>query len=325
MTNADHQFPVDMQAGLAEFEQRADEIFKPFATSIEARPNPSRIYHYTNDVGLQGILRSGALWLSDIFDLNDPSELRHGFSQATDILKELAASGPPEAQRFALDFERFLTDGGIEDAAHYFVCCFSKESDELGQWRAYADNGRGYSLGFDATALESAYMQGDGVSKGARSDFPITYDDAQLAALQRPLFKAAMPLISLPAQRSLVPKQIRNYMQTLSEHLSRRALLQVLAFKHPGYKNEAEYRFLQIFPTDQPVPEVLYRSRPYSLIRYREFNWRSASPRMLSSITIGPAADPIKGPQYARDCLRAFHPFPDSVEIVHSEIPYRAV
>jgi hypothetical protein len=33
---------------------------------------PPIIYHYTNDAGLRGILESGKLWLTDIFDLNDP-------------------------------------------------------------------------------------------------------------------------------------------------------------------------------------------------------------------------------------------------------------
>ena len=46
--------------------------------------------------------------------------------------------------------------GGIEQVAHFFVCCFSKAEEDLGQWRAYADNGRGYSIGFDAHMLEQA-------------------------------------------------------------------------------------------------------------------------------------------------------------------------
>ena len=32
--------------------------------------------------------------------------------------------------------------GHIEGIAHFFVCCFSQNGDELGQWRAYADDGR---------------------------------------------------------------------------------------------------------------------------------------------------------------------------------------
>ena len=38
---------------------------------------------------------------------------------------------------------------------------------------------------------------------------------------------------------------------------------------------------------------------------------------------IGPAGDPIKGTRFIKDCLAAFHPQPDHVEIVYSKIPYR--
>jgi hypothetical protein len=65
------------------------------------------IYHYTNSAGLKGILESGNLWFSDIFGLNDPSELRHGLGCAIDILK---------AQRFDID-------AGIE----------AGDGDDLGQ------------------------------------------------------------------------------------------------------------------------------------------------------------------------------------------------
>jgi hypothetical protein len=325
MTKDDDIIPRDMRDVLEEFAAKAAAIITPFATVVEALPLPSHVYHYTNDAGLQGILHSGTLWLTDIFDLNDPSELRHGFAQATRILKGRAAAGPPESDLFAGQFERFLIDGGIEAAAHFFVCSFSKSGDELGQWRAYADNGRGYSLGFDPKLLEDGFTKKDGVPIAANSTFPVTYDDAELAGLQHHLMDEAFPLISLPRGRGLSPSQINAYMGDLLVYLSVEALRQVLFFKHHAYRSEAEYRFLEVFHADQPPPAALYRNRPYALVRYREYDWRAAVARALRQIVIGPSADPIKAPQFARDCLKAFHPRPQDVEVVNSEIPYRAV
>jgi len=325
MTNANDSFPADMVQALDEFDQRADAITNLFTASLDQERLPSLIYHYTNDAGLEGILRSGTLWLTDIFDLNDPSELRHGCSQLVRILKERAAEGPREAQVFAEALERFLLNGGIEASAHYFVCSFSKSGDELGQWRAYADNGRGFAIGFDSKALVGAFDAEDRARNLPNSSFAVTYSDDVLATLQRKLIDEAMPVISLPRGKELTPDEINTYMDALLVRVSADAMSQVILFKHEAYKNEAEYRFLQVFRGDQPVPEGHHRTRPYRLIRYREFNWQGPAANALWQIVTGPAADPIKGPKFARDCLRAYHPSlpPDEV-IVRSTIPYRA-
>jgi hypothetical protein len=136
MAEADDTVLREGRDALEEFAGEAMRIVTSFVTELEALPIPPRIYRYTNDAGLLAILRSGTLWLTDIFDLNDPSELRHGFEQAAKILTERAATGARETQYFAKEFERFLLAGGVEAAAHFFVCSFSKWGDELGQWRA---------------------------------------------------------------------------------------------------------------------------------------------------------------------------------------------
>jgi hypothetical protein len=122
---------------------------------------------------LKGILETGEIWLTDIFSLNDPSELRHGLSHALKILNTKAATGPPESKIFAKDFGAFTQQGGIQRSAHYFMCSFSSCGDDLGQWRAYADNGRGYALGFDGKGLEKAFDK-QGRAPILRA-LPITY------------------------------------------------------------------------------------------------------------------------------------------------------
>lgn len=93
-------------------------------------------------------------------------------------------------------------------------------------------------------------------------------------------------------------------------------------FKHEAYKNESEYRFLQIHSADAPPPEAKLRSCPYSLVKYREFDWRSVAAGALKEIVIGPAADRDKAVQFAKDCLRSFHG--TVFEPFHSRIPYKA-
>jgi len=129
-------------------------------------------------------------------------------------------------------------------------------------------------------------------------------------------------LISLPRGQGLQSAAINVYMAELQMLLTLHTLRTSLFFKHEAYINEQEYRFLQIHRGAQTPPEVKLKVRPYSLVRYREFDWKSVAATALKQIVIGPAADNEKAPQFARDCLRSF--YHGAVEITGSEIPYRA-
>lgn len=312
----------DMRAEVDKFDAAALETIKSIGRALNAGEPPPIIYHYTNDAGLRGILKSGKLWLTDIFNLNDPSELSHGFSHAVSILSKKAADGHRWTKVFAQAFEKLATQGELQASAHFFVGSFSSSGDELGQWRAYADNGRGYTLGFDTKVLESAFAGASDNSRYSTNTFPVTYDDAQLAGIHQKLVEMIFPLITLPSGRQPLPEVTTEYLTELSVVLARHVAQSALFYKHEAYSNEKEYRFLQLHRADMPPPEVKFRARLYSSVRYREFDWRSVAPDALKRIVIGPSADHQKAIQF-RDCLRSFHA--GEVEIAFSKIPYRAV
>lgn len=170
---------------------------------MEAQATPPVLYHYTNDAGLKGILDTGKLWLTSIFDLNYPSELNHGFSRAVEILKTKAANGPRAAQMFPEDIETFGLKGGVQRAAHYFISSFSSRGDDLGQWRAYADNGRGYALGFESRLIEDGFTKDRGVAIPNNSAFHVSYQDHQLTELLSEIIEHVFGLISMPRGRKL--------------------------------------------------------------------------------------------------------------------------
>ncbi len=305
--------PLELQIELDNFGYEADQIIESFFVAVK-REQPQIIYHYTDDIGLRGILESGQLWLTDAFNLNDPSELRPGFSHAVDILNRKADD--ELSKTFAEQFAAFGSQGGIEKSAHYFICSFSSCGDDLGQWRAYADKGRGYALGFDGQALQDAFM----AMHPSNRTSPITYQDDQLLDIQGKIIEQIFDLIILPRKRRLERCVFHRYMRELLVSLTRRALLAALLFKHQAYENEKEHRFLQIY--GDPAPEEKFRARPYSFVRYIEFDWRSAAPEALKRIVVGPAGGQ-KASQFGIDCLRRFHDDRE-VEIAAYRIPYRA-
>jgi hypothetical protein len=312
--------PPDMRRALREFDRKADDIARALAADVEKQAPPQMIYHYTNAAGLAGILASGRVWVSDVFSLNDPSELSHGFSQLTALLRGRIDESRPETKIFSQYFDAFLHQGGIQAAAHFFAGSFSSAGDDLTQWRAYADNGRGYALAFDTKTLENAFVLLDGAPNPNNSTFPVAYDDARLAAVYLQLVEMALPLVSAPRGRDLENAAIRAYMSELSVSLSMHAVRAALFFKHEGYRHEQEYRFFQIFRADAPPPAVLLRGNPP--IRYREFDWRAAAPTALNKIGVGPAADFERASRFATECLRKANLV--GIDIGRSTIPYRA-
>jgi Protein of unknown function (DUF2971) len=173
--------PADMANTIREFWASAQTIVNSYHEKLVEQPPPKLIYHYTDDKGLYGILSTGKIRFTDIFRLNDPSELKHGVGQAVNLLKQMAENAPREVQEFSEPLASFL-NSNLEGIANLFVCSFSTADDELGQWRAYADDGRGYALGFDAASLERAFGKSDAKH---HSTFPVNYEEAELHSLHK--------------------------------------------------------------------------------------------------------------------------------------------
>src|SRR6266436_1255367 len=112
MPRTDPLIPRDMAKAITRYDAQATKILQAFVNTVEARKASPVLYHYTNDTGLAGIIESGKLWFSDIFALNDPSELRHGLGIAIDLLKSRTTKERPEIDVFARQVERFDTDAG---------------------------------------------------------------------------------------------------------------------------------------------------------------------------------------------------------------------
>jgi hypothetical protein len=313
-------YPQDMRDALDVFCRKAQNLVVKWVKTL-SEPAPL-IYHHTNDVGLRGILETGQLWLTDIFKLNDPSEVYYGFSRAVDILKIKVASGPPECIRFADGLIAFVERNEIEKLGHYLICSFSSCGDDLGQWRAYGDDGRGYALGFDAEVLGDEYTSCGAQLENTES-FPITYNDAELDRMLGRIIDLMLPLVSSPVGKHLDKISCLAYLADLCTWLTVYALRFSLFFKHYAYENEQEYRFLEFYGANMVPANVKLRGRPYSLIRYREFDWRRVGDKALREIVMGPAADRKKSSQFAKDCLRLSNA--RNVRIIFSAIPYRTV
>jgi hypothetical protein len=112
---------------------------------------PDTLYHYTKADAFISIVTSGKMRATHYAYLNDSEEYKGGLALIGETLRSL---GEHEIEFRQLHDE--LVVSLERDASHPespYVISFSEEGNLLSQWRAYADNGAGYSFGLEAFIL----------------------------------------------------------------------------------------------------------------------------------------------------------------------------
>lgn len=131
------------------------------------------IFHYTNVNGALGILRSGKLWFTERRHLNDPSEVSH----AVDMMREVLSTSPNILNHFNQNTDNTLM------SSDFYISSFSTQPDDLSQWRCYAADGKGVSLGFSRKKFSFCLNIENRIQGAVRNEFKINYDDAILRTL----------------------------------------------------------------------------------------------------------------------------------------------
>jgi len=127
----------------------------------------------------------------------------------------------------------------------------------------------------------------------------------------------------MPQGRNLDNEVIAELMRVLTVHLAVSVVAAASLFKHPAYASEQEYRFLHLRGIHEPLDDLKHRARRSSLIRYTDFDWKTAQKGVLREIVFGPAADKKASESFIEECLRVGGFDPKSVKVRQSGIPYR--
>ena len=108
------------------------------------------IYHYCTPGTFLSILKSKKIRFSDIFGMNDHQEFHWGYRKFLNLCENMR-------EHLGNEFIGEIRNLFIESSTTMkpFVASFSKNGDVLSQWRAYAKDGTGFSLGFDARKLKN--------------------------------------------------------------------------------------------------------------------------------------------------------------------------
>jgi len=114
--------------------------YKPAETEI--------LYHYCSPETFLAICTNKTIRLSDIFSMNDFMEMHWGYHRW-----ERAAGNSLDrlGKEFLDSIDQIVSSSSLSILP--LAACFSLNGDTLSQWRAYAENGSGFCVGFKADAL----------------------------------------------------------------------------------------------------------------------------------------------------------------------------
>ncbi|WP_434145181.1 DUF2971 domain-containing protein [Photobacterium leiognathi] len=109
------------------------------------------MYHYTDLNGFISIMQFKKLWLTSATSMNNHQEV-HWFknlfyAKLTEILEHQPLSGEQ------IELLNSFWSAQVNPISNPHICCFSENGDLLSQWRAYADDAAGMSIGFDSSKL----------------------------------------------------------------------------------------------------------------------------------------------------------------------------
>ena len=219
------------------------------------------LYHYTSAPGFLGILERRCLFASDVWFLNDASEVRYAQTRMAERVRQYLGPDQPWLQAL-LDVSE-AKPGWLDDV---FVASFCEEPDLLSQWRGYAAGG--FAIGFAADGL-AALGDGAGAPRLVQVDYGVESGRRRLRGLFEQLADGGP------------------YSAEERERLARTVLLPEMArVKEPSFAEEKEWRLLVV----ESRPErILFRPGATGVVPYVEIALPDPSP--VREVVIGPAVD----------------------------------
>lgn len=208
------------------------------------------LYHYTTPEGLKGIVETQQLWVSNIFSLNDWTEFQHGTNIFEEATKRLLAKREtlPTGNRYDIILE--VAQGlSLATSPHVYVCCFSDNGNDLGQWRAYCPQG-GFSIGFPERCLYAFAV------KQYFDMIPCQYEEDPKRALAEMMVKSIneLEMTTVDAFRSAVRRAIA---------------YSVPRFKDQAFSQEKETRIVWTPDDDDDFPnDIAFRTRNGCIVPY---------------------------------------------------------
>jgi hypothetical protein len=267
----------------------------------------------TDAAGLAGMLREGVVWATDYRFLNDSSEIEHTRKITRDLISDkLFGSDDGHLKDLYQEAIRFQR----EEVFDYdvFVFSLSQEKDDLSQWRGYARDGMGFTVGFCGTSLNDATSSDDAMF----SFFEIEYDhESQVEAMERAVAAFEKEALAMIKAES---KDAAGIVKSAAKNMIWCSQQRAAVNKHQSFRGEREWRILSYVNAPTNSDEVRSRVSGQRLVNYTELRLGHENKLPILSIGIGPGFRSAEQEAAVRSLCRDTGYSPD---IYSADTPYR--
>lgn len=202
---------------------------------------PQLVYHYCSSETFVKIIESSVLRMTNITKSNDYEEVVY----SAEYFKRAFRNGCRKFIKdykdsdFAEIFEQIDFDDLVENCIKceslvYYTVCFSETEDLLSQWRGYASDGTGVSIGFEKTIFEAALKHR--MFKFGRVIYDISEAQASFTQL------VYTRLLDVYEKKS-TPKTTDDYINALNKLVSL-LVYSTVFYKNPAFSEEREWRLV---------------------------------------------------------------------------------
>lgn len=254
------------------------------------------LYHYTTADGLRGIVKNEKIWATEVLYLNDSEEYNGGIKLAQNHLRALqeeALAGKNNCEAARLDWL-------IKEIKkmRIYVCSFSKEKDDLSQWRAYCPKG-GFAIGFPRSGLMALAKKPDFVLKEC-----IYESGKQTEMIRAVVDKVMQQKPSLQEILTARPNAESLRKCTLSGGLIWELARTCPILKNNAFKSEAEWRIISEPRSGGDHDQIQFRTKNGMVVPYKEFSLNDKELWKKVRVTVGPTPHPEESRKSVYQLLR---------------------
>lgn len=225
--------------------------------------------------------------------------------------------------RAAIQFAEEIFDG--------LGFCLSEKPDLLSQWRGYANDGQGFSIGFSKTYFDELAKARDPGEHGFRL-CKVLYDTEEHEAALKPTYDSITELVASgnlkkPKLGLLNPLNEEQTNQLHAQHQdaihrlwarAAKTFASAHVLKNKAFSEEAEWRLIS-YLSKEPDDIASFRASGNRLIPYRELKLKQLAVKSIDEVYIGPKNIT---PHHVVEKFLALNGFPE-VSVKRSEASYR--
>jgi hypothetical protein len=281
------------------------------------------LYHYTNQKGLLGIIRSREMWVTHTQYLNDRREFVHAVDLVREEIRRLLDTSPKDSSRTESLIRMEGTLRWTPESINVCVCSFSEDQDSLSQWRAYGAGTSGFAIGFPADLLTAATAAKEWYLA------PCVYEPLQQRDIIRSLVEEVLEenLSGATGNETNMDEDVRNVHLQLGGNLLTYLNRYAPILKDESFHAEKEWRVISR-PLFNSSRSFDFREGRSLLIPYSKFPLSSEDLKFrLHRIVIGPTPDEARSRSAVVSFLMHEGLLGGSkveVPVEISKVPYRA-